>query len=297
MAGYARSGSTFLDSVLGAHPDVFSAGELTHLFDDAVTGAACGCGTAVRACEVWGPLLDGLAMGPERARTVTRAAEHGLATGGRRAAAVADYDALWRDVLAGLDEQVDARVLVDASKTLQFAARRPGHLSRLVPDRLRVVHLTRDPRASAWSVRKGGNPIARDRRAKVLDPWRTAITWTAANLVAERTATGAPSVRLRYEDLVDEPRTALGPVGALLGLDLSDVADRLVDGRVVPVGHGIAGNRMRRSGPIRLRPDTDWVDAAPTTVRIAGRLTWPIARRYGYTSTRSTVHGSQRPER
>lgn len=283
IAGYARSGSTFLDSVLGAHPDVFSAGELTHLFDDASAGAPCGCGAAIPDCEVWGAVLDDVEVDVEHARAVTRAVEQGVSVAGARRDPRADYEALWGAVLASLDDRVEAAVVVDASKSLQFSARRAGRLRQLVPDRLRVVHLTRDPRATAWSVRKGGNPIARERRAKVLDPWRTAATWVTANLVAERAAARSPSVHVRYEDLVREPGVALEPVGALLGVGLDAVARDLVAGRPVPPGHGIAGNRMRRSGPIRLRPDTDWQDNAPPSVRVAGRLTRPIARRYGYT--------------
>ena len=292
VAGYARSGSTFFDSVLGSHPRVFSAGELTHLYDDAHSGAPCGCGEPLTSCEIWGKVLSEVAADPNDARILTRRCEHGLR--GRRVERqrLRDYEDLWRSVLASLERHADADVIVDASKTMLFAAKRPWLMRGLDRQHFRLVHLTRDPRASAWSVRKGGNPIAANRRLKSLSAWRTAGTWIAANIVAERAASRSVALHVRYEDLVQDPGHVLNRVGELVDLDLETVADHLAAGRALPAGHGISGNRVRHSGTLSLNPDEDWRSSAPASIRRVMAMTAPLAHRYGY---RVTSKDARRP--
>lgn len=282
IAGYARIGSTLLDSALGSHPGIFSAGEMTHLFDDAQSGASCGCGQPVANCPLWSEVLHDvgadLAYGARLTRTCERATSGICATGSLRS----EYLDLWERVISSVNRRTGQSVLIDASKSMQFAARRAFLLRGLKWDSFAVLHLTRDPRASVWSVRKGGNPIAAGRRFKALSPWKTAATWTAANLVAERLSRQSPSSHLRYEDLVGDPRSALEQISPLTSLSLEPVAELLGSGQALPSGHGISGNRLRRSGPIRLRPDTDWEAAATRSSLAAARLTFPVARRYGY---------------
>lgn len=282
VAGYARSGSTFLDSVLGTHPGVFSAGELTHLYDDACAGEPCGCGVSLTTCELWGPVLRDVGADLRTGRDLTRRVEHGWAGLRQGRVALGEYEHLWREVLDAVRTRSGSNVIVDASKTMLFAARRPARLHAMTGGQMRVLHLTRDPRASAWSVRKGGNQIAASRRLKALAPWRTAGTWMAANLVAEHALDRYAGIRLRYEDLVTRPRDQLDRVGSLTGLDFADVAERLVSGQELPRGHGLSGNRMRRGSLVTLRPDHEWRSSAPRSVLLAATLTSPLARRYGY---------------
>ena len=51
----------------------------------------------------------------------------------------------------------------------------------------------------------------------------------------------------------------------------------------MPVGHQIAGNRLRMQGAVRLRGDSEWTQAMPVADRDAcWRLAGWYARRYGY---------------
>ena len=58
IGGSTRTGSTVLDSLLGAFPGVFSGGELTFLWRYGVReGGRCSCGVAVVSCPVWSEVL------------------------------------------------------------------------------------------------------------------------------------------------------------------------------------------------------------------------------------------------
>ncbi|MGH9058576.1 MAG: hypothetical protein ACRDZY_03535, partial [Acidimicrobiales bacterium] len=63
IAGWGRSGTTILDSVLAQLHGFCSVGELRWLWDRGLTeGWPCGCGAKVAVCEFWKQAVD-LAFG------------------------------------------------------------------------------------------------------------------------------------------------------------------------------------------------------------------------------------------
>jgi hypothetical protein len=91
--------------------------------------------------------------------------------------------------------------------------------------------------------------------------------WAVSNLVTgqlRRRLSPEGSIRLRYEDLVTRPRIELKRIGDLLGMDLGPLATAVAGGQAMDIGHTIAGNRVRMSGSVQLRPDVEWVE----------KLTW-----------------------
>jgi sulfotransferase family protein len=155
---------------------------------------------------------------------------------------------------------------------------------------LYAVHLVRDGRGVITSLRKSfekdvqagimwdhkGNPI-----------WKTIVRWMVQNLAAEWVCTQIGpkrTMRLRYEDFVGDPRTALERIGSLMELDLSDLADAASSGKPMQAGHNVGGNRTKKSGTITLRPDDkEWKTAlSPTEQRLSWVLMGWLMRRYGY---------------
>lgn len=297
VVGSGRSGSTVLDTVLGSHPQVESVGELTNLVGQGFEQELfCACGQRTPECPFWARLRERWRqrLGFEDLagyRRLQRCFERTLrlpATGLQaafRTPAYRDYARRTTALFAALREVSGKAVLVDSSK----GAPRALALACMPGIDLRLLHLVRDGRGVAYSLARS---IQRDERAGVqrdLPPRpvrRTALMWTVANLSAELvalTAARGRSFRLRYEDFVTDPATTLEAIGELAGLDYSAVAAALARGDAMPVGHTVAGNRVRMSGSVRLRLDEAWreglgVEERKRFERVAG---W-LLRRYGY---------------
>ena len=166
---------------------------------------------------------------------------------------------------------------------------------------LYVIHLVRDGRGVATSHRRSfeANLRARSTRDHEGHPkWKTAVRrrvlylvsvvrWTVQNLASEwvcRQLGPERTMRLRYEDFVADPKSALGRIGSLIELDLTDVAEAASAGKPMRAGHNIGGNRTKKSGVITLRPDArEWERAlSPTEQRLSWMLMGWLMRRYGY---------------
>jgi hypothetical protein len=166
---------------------------------------------------------------------------------------------------------------------------------------LYVVHLVRDGRGVITSHRKSfekglqagimwdhkGHPMWKTtvrRRALYLV---SVVRWTVQNLAAEWVCTQLGpkrTMRLRYEDFVADPKTALERIGSLIELDLTGVANAASSGKPMQAGHNIGGNKTKKSGSITLRPDAkEWKTAlSPTEQRLSWVLMGWLMRRYGY---------------
>jgi hypothetical protein len=162
-------------------------------------------------------------------------------------------------------------------------------LSRVPGLDVRTIHLVRDSRGVAWSLARAH---AEDPRAGVERPlparpvWRSAAFWVAVNLQAEWLRQLVPPdrwLRVRYESLVTDLPGLAPALGRLAGADLDAVLGAAARGDALPIGHLIAGGRVRMSGSLRLHLDEAWRERLPARDR---RLVWALsgwlARRYGY---------------
>jgi hypothetical protein len=297
IAGSGRSGSTILDRILGQLDGFFSAGELCNLWDRGLLDhRKCGCGVPVDQCPTWtgilatgfGRQLDqadatrviALRRGWVRVRHIPKV----LATHWRRPA---DGDELL-EVLGRLYGAVQAhtgcRVIVDSSKAPLYAEL----LARIPSIDLYVVHLVRDPRATAYSwLRRKQLPDFDDaRQMQRLRPLKSSGLWALWQTMSELLMGRPPSryLRVRYEDFVADPEAVVRRVTALVGEEpsrlpfVSGVAVRL------HVTHSVSGNPNRfETGPVQLRPDTEWVDCLSRPHRaLVTAVTWPLLLRYRY---------------
>lgn len=291
IAGYGRSGSTLLDMMLGMHPDIFGAGEMSticrHVWPN---DEYCACHQRVRSCPLWSE-----AMAEWQRDGVDIAAHRRLQE--RIEPILSPSRALSRGALRAYREQVLAlyrivarrtgrRVLLDSSKS-------PGRALALAGSGvdLRLVHLVRDPRAVAHSMSK---PMRIDTEAGVQKTLRahpvarTALRWSFVNAGAERALRRVPAghgLRLRYEDLVADPTGALDRIGAAAGIDLGPLGRAIAAGEAIAADHQVAGSRIRMSAPMRLKPDMGWQDQMPEAAQATvARICRGRMRRYGYGS-------------
>ncbi|MDH7486879.1 MAG: sulfotransferase [Anaerolineae bacterium] len=296
IAGYGRSGSTVLDVLLGNHPAMFGAGELTNFFEEWLRGGLCSCGNLYPECVFWQEVMNHLhsvipGMNPSVAAQVTRRLESTLTwkrslTGSN----VSDrqfYGQLWGAMIAAIAQVSGKSIIVDSSKSTRASARRALCLTRLCGLDVKAIHLVRDPRATMWSLLRGSNvKLERGQPAALRGGVaRALIGWGITNLSVHLQEIIHPQLkvyRLRYEDLVSDPVQELHKLGAFLDMDLGPVEELIVNGCALHPGHGVAGNRVRRQGPVRLKPDEAWKTLLPAYARKLAWLTWPLAYRYGY---------------
>jgi len=155
---------------------------------------------------------------------------------------------------------------------------------------LYAIHLVRDGRGVITSHRKSFEKdlrtgVMRDHKGRPM--WETAVRWVVGNLLSEWVCTQLGpkrTMRLRYEDFVADPKSALERIGSLIELDLREVADAASSGKPMQAGHNVGGNRTKKSGTITLRlDDEEWKRAlSPTQQRLSWLLMGWLMRRYGY---------------
>src|SRR5918995_6046344 len=213
ITGFGRSGSTVLNITLGQHRDVIATGELGNLSRRVWhNDEYCSCGVRVRSCPFWSAAVDNVAeridTPLERLRTLQSRYESLAFMAATvqgwpvRTARFRDYRELTLQSLEAVRSVSGRPIVVDSSKLPTRA-----YALSLIPEiDLRVIHLVRDGRGVAWSLRK---PYAKDERAgfeRALAPrpvLRTALRWATMNLAAEqvcRRLGDRRSLRVRYED-------------------------------------------------------------------------------------------------
>ncbi len=201
-------------------------------------------------------------------------------------------------------------VVVDSSREPSQAL----VLARIPSIDLRLLHLVRDSRAVAFSYSRRKAQFRNDKGSQPRKPvltssasrtlpvdedgvqrilprqgavasalwwtWRNAWTSAIPHLRRRR----IPYTRLRYEDLVVEPKNAIARVFEQLELGEPDLS--LIDGPNVKlrVNHALSGNPVKfNSGGIGLRIDDEWRRAMGERERKAvGVITGRLMRQYGY---------------
>ena len=175
-------------------------------------------------------------------------------------------------------------MIVDSSKLPTYC-----YLLHQMPSlRIRVVHLVRDPRATAYSwqrLRATGAVDGDDEEMDRFSVWKATALWDIWNSTAFHLFSRTDDyLQVRYEDLVADPRATIDSIRGFAGL-LPD--DGPFDGDhtvVLEPNHAVAGNpNRRRAGPIHLAEDDEWRTGLSRFHRGAvSTLAAPVLGRFGY---------------
>lgn len=238
IAGAAHSGSTLLDLMLNAHPDIVSVGEVLKLnrqlaFRDPERKryAPCSCGaSSLWDCKFWSAvdvktkvsagksiaeldILDSAARDPHYAPNV-----------------------ILFDAIAAVSGK---NFIVDSSKI----PRRLGHLMQLPELEIYPVHLVREPKGQIASVmRKHGGFL------------KNIVRYEIVQEKVHRKLKSVPHSVVRYEDLVRDPESTLRSILQPLGLNF----DRRQLSWAEAEKHIVAGNHMRFETKSKLVLDERW---------------------------------------
>ena len=295
IMGFGRSGSTLLDTVLSDQPGIFGAGELCNLLSAMdVWHSYCACGRRSADCPVWTSIREqwsrianadvaqeypALQSRIERIRTYLRHSGRFLEDH-----STARYLELSRALFEAIAKVTGATTIVDSSKRPIRALA----LSQIDGLEFRTVHLVRDVRGAAHSIRQRFDS---DPRGGIMNAMsgksvaRTAMSWTLVNAIANRVRNrlGDRAALVRYEDFVTRPTETLRRLSAFAGVDLSTTAHKLEQGGAFKAGHTIEGNRLRMHERIELRPDIRWRKQMSMVKKSALPLiTAPVSWKYGY---------------
>lgn len=219
IIGAPRSGTTWLQAMIGAHPLICTAQEL-RVFDL----------FTVPWEQSWQQLID-----LERS-----------AGGGPRGLRGVWSDDDFRRVLSDLIEGVYARVLATKPGAVVLLDKSPGysrfvdHIRRLVPH-VKFIHLLRDGRDVAVSLRVAARGWARLWAPTTIES--AAVLWTSSVSAARQASRLGPEryLELRYEDLLTNGPAALLEAFAFIG-----VSATARDAAAIYEQH--AFDRMRASG-------------------------------------------------
>ncbi len=263
ILGSGRCGSTLLEIILGSHPQIRATGEYHGIpFPKWLPAAVCSCQASFDRCTFWAPIYE------QYTRSID--VEHHRREQGR----FENYSSLPRTLAYAL---FGSRSLRQHAERMQrvipliaSASGKPfvvessksavrGFVYRLAPGSdldIYYIHLVRDGRAYIRS--KLGTPDGGGlgRRAMRQHPLAPPLEWMMTNLLAVLLC-GRPRdryLRLRYEEFIGDPAGSLRAIGTFLGVDLSEVADAVRQGRGMPIVHLLGGNRLRFSDSIRVVP-------------------------------------------
>jgi hypothetical protein len=292
IAGFGRSGSTILGNILGQLEGFAHVGEIIELWWGLRSRLTCGCGVPIAACNVWGEVLKEayggrsdsvisrmlhFRYGDARTRTFPRTTtSRGVHTLQRRLAQpLAELGRLYR----GIQKVFECEVIVDSSKapfygyTLQLAEATDPY----------VLHLIRDPRATAYSwFRKAipmpwGGPVGQLKSSLMWD-YRNCVTELMGKRFRHR------ALRLRYEDFVADPRGSLQRILNFVGKSSSALPLQDEYSLNIKVQHTVCGNPVRfATGKIEVQCDDEWATRMKMYHKIlATALTWPLLLKYGY---------------
>lgn len=284
IAGTGKSGSTLLGKLLGQVEGFVDVGELINIDWQFEREQDCGCGNPVKACDFWSSVLqssigDVASLDIKRwHRLKTRYLPLLLVPGFRRR--LQRYFAQLHKIHIAVATTAQSRVTVDSSKSAFY-----GAVLGLFPDLdVLTIHLVRDVRGSEASMHRlksegSGKWVKRN-------TWWNSLRWMIVNLLTEWTArlSGSRYLRVRYEDLVSDPRNVLEEI--LAALEETRPTLGFLSGNTAQLGetHTIAGSGVRfKRGPIELKLDERWRETLPEGNRaVVDGLTRWFRRRYGY---------------
>lgn len=294
IAGSGRSGSTLLDVLMAGIDGCVAVGELRYIWERGlVQDRLCGCGERFSACPFWAEVLRTAFRGdtpdPRRmmalqdrgTRMRNLPATFGRGSGTQR---LAEYPAAMATLIRAIATVADATTVVDSSKLPPY-----GAILRVAPGvDLRVVHLVRDPRATAfsWGQRKELTDREQPALMQQQRAAKAAALWATWNVAAEALGRGMRDryLRLRYEDFIATPAPALAQVTALIGRPEAALPLTESHRAKLSPSHTVAGNPDRfHDGDVELRMDERWQAGLSGRDRvIVTAIAAPLMLRYRY---------------
>ena len=276
IGGSGRNGSTLLGRILGSLPRAACIGEAPIFLLDPRRPRdrhPCSCGQLYTACSFWHGIDGQITPADRRAADERLRLRVFFRPGGMR------VDATFRRCQAAI-ERIYTHALITAGNgttTLIDTTKHPAYAwaaATLPGVDFRFIHLIRDPRGvvDSWSRAKG--------YIGAYPAWRSTAWWIGFHLGAERLAHRVPSLTVRYEDFIMNPRNTLARILDFLGISPEN-GQYLITGNEWVLGddHLLGGNPDKFfAGPVRIRRSEKSRDGHPFVT--LATLPWLLRYRY-----------------
>jgi len=304
VASIGRSGSTLLESLLGAHSQIATCGEI-HIWPHEILQKGvrpCICGESVLTCPIWSqvqqranPLQQpspqihffreqhhaGHTLRPKMLTAFSRQPVSAQVAEAIQQYGQNNYE-VFQAFLSVMREQDDPTLnwVVDSSKD-------PYRLLWLVRSglfNLKVLHIVRNPPAFVYSMVKrlpSGDSVKTSRR--LYEASRQSVKWSIENALISTVARNhldESSYQLvRYEDLASAPAATFQGLCRFIGCEFEEGAiANFREGSK----HTIAGNPMRYEAR-GIALDEKWKTLLPSSLRrVSETLTLMNRSDYGY---------------
>lgn len=260
ILGLIHSGSTLLDSLIGAHSHTIGVGELFQLPSYALVkrvrkgktrlGNQCTCGApTIWECDFWRAVNNVI-------KESTGRELHEIDVVSRDPDIFLWSNKVLFDAIATVS---GADIIVDSSKhPNRFRRLRNSNFAPVIP-----IFLIRNPKGQVNSVRKR-DPISASTAAWRYSRGMLNIIWTLRHIKA---------LRVHYEMIASDPTNALRNIMERLGQSFED--DQL--NWAEKERHNLAGNAMRVTRDSTISVDDAWQkDLGRFQAISVDALTWPI---------------------
>ncbi|MEZ9551896.1 hypothetical protein AB4256_11640 [Vibrio breoganii] len=236
IAGYGRSGSTYLDRKLTIDTESVGVGELSYLSKEFLDEKyCCSCGEVYSKCRLWSiPNID-----HEKLSIISNEYESPFSIFKKLRK---EYSTPTSTIMDTAFSFYNAKVLIDSSKSCRDNALRPIRLKQLGYN-VNVIHLKRPLRSVLKSVQKGTNKkLAGQAEEKSFRVFRAIFSWIYSNIIAHsfRYVRGIEYIYVDQEELLLNPDSVVRKISTKFELERRK--SNLV------CQHVVAGNRSKYEG-------------------------------------------------
>ena len=305
IMGRGYSGSTILSSLLGHAPGIHCVGEL--IFPMKI---ACGCGDSFDDCVFWQQVrheFEATTQLPWEASMQKLREQAHFKNFPRTftARAHGEYLQELRTINAGITAAI---LTVAGDELLLDSSKQPTRALFLMrtQKKARFLHVVRSPYRYIYSYMQRLKRGKFDFMRRRLDPdsvgfftfMLVAFGWLAVNMQCEIVRVLNPKrvMRIRYEDIIENPDATMNDIAAFLQYDMTDVSNAIQEREAIPVGHIIGGNaHMREAGVFIFEPQKGKSVELPKSYEVMVKLIcWPLMLLYGYPFRRPRTEKSRK---
>jgi len=279
LIGAGRSGTTILSLLLGNSDSVTSLGELHQLPEHMGLEGKCSCGQLLSSCPYWSSVYSSLHnqfcsnIYKEQARELeSHRYVYKYLFSRDRALNYLEYRNATKNLFYELPEK--NKYTVDSAKYIG----RGLALNSIFKNNVQFIYLVRDPRGVVNSF---GKKVQTSRGWFSATAYYLIVNFTA--LLVCKTLLRSNHVKVRYEDLINDPDRTLTKLAGNLEINLDEVKDKLSKGEGLRTGHLIGGNRLVQEPVVHFKNSDTWWTKMPRWKRwLVWLFTMPLNIANGY---------------